>query len=120
LAFTSISWVASTHFSCYTASFYFPGGKPLISYCPFGPVTAKNGNSIREIVLRWAKAAGIEKEVSPHTFRRSCATGMIRNRANLAHVKDLLGHDDFRSLDAYVCLEIQDLKDAHRRFHPRE
>jgi integrase/recombinase XerD len=79
-----------------------------------------NGNSIREIVLRWAKAAGIEKEVSPHTFRRSCATGMIRNRANPAHVKDLLGHDDFRSLDAYVRLEIQDLKDAHRRFNPRE
>jgi integrase/recombinase XerD len=79
-----------------------------------------NGNSIREIVLRWTKAAGIEKEVSPHTFRRSCATGMIRNRANPAHVKDLLGHDDFRSLDSYVRLEIQDLKDAHRKFHPRE
>jgi site-specific recombinase XerD len=79
-----------------------------------------NGNTIREIVLRWSKAAGIEKDVSPHTFRRSCATGMIRNRANPAHVKDLLGHGDFRSLDAYVRLEIQDLKDAHRRFHPRE
>lgn len=79
-----------------------------------------NGNSIREIVLRWAKAAGITKEVSPHTFRRSCATGMIRNRANPAHVKDILGHDDFRSLDAYVRLEIQDLKEAHRKFHPRE
>jgi site-specific recombinase XerC len=45
---------------------------------------------------------------------------MIRNHANPAPVKDLLGHDDFRSLDAYVRLEIQDLKDAHRRFHPRE
>lgn len=82
-----------------------------------GPI---NGNTVREIVLRWTRAAGIGKEVSPHTFRRSCATGMIRNRANPAHVKDLLGHDDFRSLDAYVRLEIQDLKDAHRRFHPRE
>jgi integrase/recombinase XerD len=82
-----------------------------------GPI---NGNTVREIVLRWSRAAGIAKEVSPHTFRRSCATGMIRNRANPAHVKDLLGHDDFRSLDAYVRLEIQDLKEAHRRFHPRE
>jgi len=79
-----------------------------------------NGNSIREIVSRWAKAAGVEKEVTPHTFRRSCATGMIRNRANPAHVKDLLGHEDFGSLAAYVRLEIADLKEAHRKFHPRE
>ena len=79
-----------------------------------------NGNAVREIVLRWTKAAGIAKPVSPHTFRRSCATGMIRNRANPAHVKDLLGHDDYGSLGSYACLEIVDLKDAHRRFHPRE
>jgi integrase/recombinase XerD len=78
------------------------------------------GNVVREIVLRWTRAAGIKKAVSPHTFRRSCATGMIRNRANPAHVKDLLGHEDYGSLGAYVCLEIVDLKDAHRRFHPRE
>jgi site-specific recombinase XerD len=79
-----------------------------------------NGNVVREVVRRWAKAAGITKEVSPHTLRRSCATGMVRNRANLAHVRDLLGHEDFGSLHAYVRLEITDLKDAHRRFHPRE
>ncbi|MGH9659948.1 MAG: tyrosine-type recombinase/integrase, partial [Bryobacteraceae bacterium] len=68
---------------------------------------------------RGTKAAEVPKEASPPTLRRSCATGMIRNRANPAHVKDLLGHEDFASLDAYVRLEIQDLKDAHRRFHPR-
>jgi site-specific recombinase XerD len=79
-----------------------------------------SGNVVREIVQRWAKAAGVTKVVSPHTFRRSCATGMIRNRANPAHVKDLLGHGDFGSLQAYVKLEITDLKEAHRRFHPRE
>ena len=79
-----------------------------------------NGNSIREIVLRWTRAAGIAKEATPHTFRRSCATGMIRNRANPAHVKDLLGHEDFGSLQDYIRLEITDLKEAHKRFHPRE
>jgi len=78
------------------------------------------GNSVKEIVLRWGRAAGIPKTVTPHMLRRSCATGMIRNRANPAHVKDLLGHEDFSSLDAYVRLEIVDLKDAHRKFHPRE
>jgi hypothetical protein len=38
---------------------------------------------------------------------------MIRNRANP-------GHENFRSLQSCVKLEIVDLKDAHRRFHPRE
>jgi len=78
------------------------------------------GNDVRDVVQRWAKAAGITKAASQHTFRRSCATGMVRNRANLAHVRDLLGHGDFGSLQSYVRLEITDLKDAHRRFHPRE
>jgi site-specific recombinase XerD len=78
------------------------------------------GNSVKEIVLRWSRVAGITKRVTPHTLRRSCATGMIRNRANAAHVKELLGHEDFSSLDAYIRLEIVDLKDAHRKFHPRE
>ncbi len=78
------------------------------------------GDSVKEVVRRWAKAAGLSKNATPHTLRRSCATGMVRNRANLAHVKDLLGHEDFTSLQSYVKLEIVDLKDAHRKFHPRE
>ena len=45
---------------------------------------------------------------------------LVRNRANPAHVKDLLGHEDFTSLKSYIKLEIVDLKDAHRKFHPRE
>ncbi len=79
-----------------------------------------SGNDVKEVVRRWAQAAGIAKNVTPHTLRRSCATGMIRNRANLAHVKDLLGHEDYRSLESYIRLEIVDLKEAHRKFHPRE
>jgi integrase/recombinase XerD len=78
------------------------------------------GRGVLSVVERWARSAGIAKSVTPHTLRRSCATGMIRNRANVAHVKDLLGHEDFTSLQSYVKLEIVDLKDAHRRFHPRE
>jgi integrase/recombinase XerD len=79
-----------------------------------------DGPSVLLVVRRWAKAAGIAKRASPHMLRRSCATGMIRNRASPAHVKDLLGHEDFDSLKSYLKLEIVDLKDAHRRFHPRE
>ena len=58
--------------------------------------------------------------LGPHALRRACATEMIRRDANPWHVKELLGHEDFRSLDAYVKLAILDLKAAHRRCHPRE
>ncbi len=71
----------------------------------------------------YAKAserAGLEKTLGPHALRRACATEMIRRDANPWHVKELLGHEDFRSLDAYVKLAILDLKAAHRRCHPRE
>lgn len=79
-----------------------------------------DGSAVREIVRRWAKAAGIEKTVGPHTLRRSCATEMIRHGANPGHVKDILGHADFSSLNAYVRLAVVDLKETLRKYHPRE
>ena len=45
---------------------------------------------------------------------------MIKRRANPYHVKELLGHEDLRSLEVYAKLTILDLKEAHKRFHPRE
>jgi len=53
-------------------------------------------SSLAEMITKYAKQSGLEKQVTPHTFRRSCATGMIKNSANLMHVKELLGH---KSLD---------------------
>jgi integrase/recombinase XerD len=79
-----------------------------------------DGESVRQTVLRAAARAGIGKKLGPHAFRRACATEMIRRNANPWHVKELLGHEDFRSLDVYTKLTILDLKAAHRKFHPRE
>ncbi len=75
---------------------------------------------IRQAVLKAAKAAGLEKQVTPHALRRACATEMIRGGANPYNVKELLGHEDFRSLDVYAKLTILDIKEAHRKFHPSE
>ena len=47
--------------------------------------------------------------VTPHTFRRSCTTEMIRGGANLYHVKDLLGHETLDTLRHYVKLNVDDL-----------
>lgn len=67
-----------------------------------------------------AEHARIDKHVSPHTFRRSCTTELIRGGANIYHVKELLGHETLATLKHYTKLTILDLKKTHERCHPRE
>jgi site-specific recombinase XerD len=79
-----------------------------------------DGPSVRDVVRRWAKAAGITKALSPHALRRACATEMIKSGAPVAFVKEILGHVDFSSIDSYVRLVVGDLKKALAEHHPRE
>jgi integrase/recombinase XerD len=58
-------------------------------------------------------------QVSPHTFRRSCTTELIRGGANIYHVKEFLGHESQDTLKHYAKLNIQDLKETPRNCHPR-
>jgi len=67
-----------------------------------------------------ADKLGFDVNVSPHTFRRSCTTELIRGGANMYHVKELLGHESLEMLKPYTRLTIQDLKKTHERTHPRE
>jgi integrase/recombinase XerD len=67
-----------------------------------------------------AKRAGLDVHVTPHTFRRSCATEMLRGGANMYHVKELLGHETLNTLKHYAKLTITDLKKTHEKCHPRE
>ena len=50
-------------------------------------------SAVWEMVTRHARAAGLEKRVTPHTLRHTCATLMMRNKANIRHIQVLLGHD---------------------------
>ena len=77
-------------------------------------------HTVRRIVQRQAEAAGLEIKVTPHTFRRSCTTELIRGGANLYHVKEILGHENLETLKHYTKLTIEDLKPTHARCHPRE
>ena len=67
-----------------------------------------------------ARRAGLPANVTPHTFRRSCATELLRGGANMYHVKDLLGHESLDTLKPYARLTILDLKKEHQRCHPQE
>ena len=77
-------------------------------------------NALAERIEHYRCAAGIAHPVSPHTFRHSCATHMIRNRANIRHVQEMLGHMNLNTTEKYLHLTITDLKEAHHKFHPRE
>jgi len=77
-------------------------------------------HTLRTIVLQYAQKANLKEHITTHSFRRSCATEMIRGGANLYHVKDLLGHEDLQSLKHYTKLTINDLRKTHAKCHPRE
>jgi integrase/recombinase XerD len=76
--------------------------------------------TLRTIVNEARARAKIEKNITCHTFRRTCATEMIKNNANIMHVKEILGHEDITSTQVYAKLTINDLKEAHEKYHPRE
>ncbi len=76
-------------------------------------------HALSNLVTRYAKAAGVKKKVTPHLWRHTCATHLLQNRANVRHVQELLGHKTLATTERYLRLTITDLKDAHRRHHPR-
>jgi len=76
--------------------------------------------TFRRMVHRQAAAAGLDGSVTPHTFRRSCATEMLRGGAGMYHVKEMLGHESLDTLKHYAKLTIRDLKATHKKCHPRE
>ncbi|MFC1643466.1 tyrosine-type recombinase/integrase [Chlamydiota bacterium] len=77
-------------------------------------------NTLDHLISKYVETSGIDKNVTTHTFRRTCATEMIKNKANIMHVKQLLGHKSMETIQKYCNLTIVDLKEAHRKHHPRE
>lgn len=81
---------------------------------------ALSKNVVWELSKKYARRAGIHKNVSPHTFRHTCATAMLKNKANIRAVQELLGHSSLNSTQVYTHLSITDLKEIHAQCHPRE
>jgi integrase/recombinase XerD len=76
--------------------------------------------NLNKMVIARAKAAGLKKHITCHIWRHTCATHLLKNQANLRHVQEILGHACLSTTERYLHLNIDDLKAAHRRFHPRE
>ncbi len=72
------------------------------------------------IIKENAVKAGIEKNVTTHTFRHSCASHLLKGGADIRYVQKQLGHKSISTTEKYLKVEITDLKEVHKRCHPRE
>ena len=82
------------------------------------------GNGLSRVMVFYiikdlAKLVGIEKSVSPHTFRHSFATELVNAGANLRAVQQMLGHESITTTEIYTHLDKQYLRDTIEMFHPR-
>ena len=77
-------------------------------------------DDIVRIVCKAARRAGLSKHVTPHTLRHTCATHLLKGRADIRQIQKLLGHRRLSSTEVYTRVELSDLHEVIARCHPRE
>ncbi|MCB0845954.1 MAG: site-specific tyrosine recombinase XerD [Bacteroidetes bacterium] len=76
--------------------------------------------SVFKIVKEAAFNAGINKNISPHTFRHSFATHLIEGGADLRAVQEMLGHESITTTEIYLHVDREYLREVHALYHPRK
>lgn len=79
-----------------------------------------SGQVVTILIRTHAKAAGIEKKVTAHTFRHTFVSHLVKNGANIVAVQKMLGHADLGTTQGYISALGLDVKKAHTKSHPRE
>ena len=72
-----------------------------------------------KLIKHYAEKAGIEKEITPHTFRHSFAAHLLENGADVQSVQKMMGHADVSSTQMYLEMQAGNVRDVYKRFHPR-
>ena len=84
----------------------------------------RNGKALTRVMIfliikKLCKEAGIEKKVSPHSFRHSFATHLVEGGADLRAVQEMLGHESITTTEIYTHLNTEYLRGTILSFHPR-
>ncbi|MCL4170449.1 UNVERIFIED_CONTAM: hypothetical protein GTU68_064119 [Idotea baltica] len=72
------------------------------------------------IIKKLVEKSGINKNVSPHTFRHSFATHLLENGADLRAIQMMLGHESITTTEIYMHIDRSHLSDVLNKFHPRK
>ena len=83
----------------------------------------RNGKYLSRVMIFYiikdlAKKAGINKNISPHTFRHSFATHLVEGGADLRAVQEMLGHESITTTEIYTHLDRDFLRSTLQQFHP--
>lgn len=81
--------------------------------------TALSRIMIFHIIKQQTELAGIQKNVSPHTFRHSFATHLLEGGANLLAIQEMLGHEKITTTEIYTHIDRHFLRKEILEHHPR-
>ena len=72
------------------------------------------------IIKQLAEKIGMDKNISPHTFRHSFATHLLENGADLRAIQQMLGHSSITTTEIYMHVNRKHLADVLQAYHPRK
>ena len=79
-----------------------------------------DGSSIHKKLKSYSEKCAIEKNVTARSFRTTAATDMLRGKANIRQIQEMLGHRSLSTTQIYARVIRDDLKKEHQKTHPRE
>lgn len=75
-------------------------------------------NEVTQRLVTLGRRLGMK--LSPHRLRHSCATHLLKGKADIRHIQRLLGHESLQTTERYTKVEVTDLRAVIKRCHPRE
>lgn len=93
-----------------------PSSDVLFANCS-GQTMSRQG--FWKLIKFYARKAGIEADITPHTLRHSFAAHLVENGADLKSVQEMLGHSDISTTQVYANMNQNHLREVYSKSHPR-